>query len=130
MIWKLTPGLSCGLRRIGRVTEGVLLHVAKEVDVVEPMAKFTAALQGKKGVRSIFNVGLEEWRPAEGDQYDLVWAQWCVGHLTDEELVAFLQRCQAVLRPVDGVIVLKENLSTQGADLFDDLDSSVTRYVT
>ena len=107
----------------------MLLHVAKEVDVVEPMAKFTAALQGKKGVRSIFNVGLEEWRPAEGDQYDLVWAQWCVGHLTDEELVAFLQRCQTVLRPVDGVIVLKENLSTQGADLFDDLDSSVTRYV-
>ena len=107
----------------------MLLHVAKEVDVVEPMAKFTAALQGKKGVRSIFNVGLEEWRPTEGVQYDLIWAQWCVGHLTDEELVAFLERCKTVLRSVDGVIVLKENLSTQGADLFDDVDSSVTRYV-
>jgi protein N-terminal methyltransferase len=101
--------------------------VAKRVDVVEPMAKFTAVLQGKAGVRDIFNVGLEEWQPAEGVQYDLVWNQWCVGHLTDEQLVQYLERCKAVLRPESGVIVIKENLSTSGADTFDDLDSSVTR---
>lgn len=102
--------------------------MAEQVDVIEPIAKFTAALQGKSGVRDVFNCGLEDWQPTEGVQYDLVWTQWCVGHLTDEQLVAFLERCKTALTS-DGVIVLKENLCTSGKDLFDDLDSSVTRYV-
>ncbi|KAK3901432.1 S-adenosylmethionine-dependent methyltransferase [Staphylotrichum tortipilum] len=113
---------------IGRVTEGLLLDgIAREVDVIEPIAKFTAALQGKSGVRSIFNMGLQDWNPAEGMQYDLIWIQWCVGHLTDEQLVAFLRRCQAALNPDGGLIVVKENNSTTGEDNFDDVDSSVTR---
>ena len=105
----------------------MLLHVANEVDVVEPVAKFTAAIQGKQGVRTVFNVGLEEWLPSEGIQYSLIWIQWCVGHLTDDQLVQFLKRCKTVLAPADGVIVIKENLSTRGVDDFDDVDSSVTR---
>jgi protein N-terminal methyltransferase len=111
---------------IGRVTDGLLLRLADAVDVVEPMAKFTAALEGRPGVRTIFNVGLEDWRPEEGVRYGLVWTQWCVGHLTDEQLVAYLRRCGEVLDE-GGVVVIKENLSTSGVDLFDDLDSSVTR---
>lgn len=124
------PGIVTNLwvgNRIGRITEGLLVEMAKEVDVVEPIAKFTAALKGKPGVGSIFNVGLEEWEPAEGAQYDLVWNQWCMGHLTDEQLVRYLERCKSVLTPESGVIVIKENLSTSGVDIFDDVDSSVTR---
>lgn len=101
--------------------------MAKQVDVVEPVAKFTVALRGKRGVRNIFNVGLEEWQPVEGVKYDLVWTQWCVGHLTDEQLVRYLERCKVVLNPESGVIVLKENMSTSGVDVFDDMDSTVTR---
>ncbi|KAL2132110.1 hypothetical protein VTI74DRAFT_4199 [Chaetomium olivicolor] len=71
-------------------------------------------------------MGLEEWQPTEAIQYDLIWIQWCVGHLTDEQLVAFLERCKTALNP-DGVIVVKENNSTGGKDEFDDVDSSVTR---
>ena len=41
----------------------------------------------------------------------------------------YLERCKTVLNPDGGVIVLKENLSTSDKDLFDDVDSSVTRYV-
>ncbi len=80
-------------------------------------------------MRNIFNMGLEEWHPDEGVQYDLIWTQWCAGHLTDEQLVEYLQRCKAALNPDGGLIVLKENNSTVGEDVFDDVDSSVTRYV-
>ena len=115
------------LESIGRVTEGLLLGVADEVDVIEPFAKFTAALQGKPGVRHIFNVGLEDWQPGEGVCYDLIWTQWCVGHLNDEQLVAYLKRCSKALSPDGGLIVVKENLSTSGCDYFDEVDKSVTR---
>ncbi|KAF4976805.1 hypothetical protein FZEAL_6586 [Fusarium zealandicum] len=111
---------------IGRVTEGLLLQVAEQVDVIEPVAKFTAALEGKAGVGSIFNVGLEDWAPEDGVAYDLIWTQWCVGQLPDDLLVDYFERCKAALSP-GGVMVLKENLSTNGADEFDELDHSVTR---
>lgn len=101
--------------------------MSQEVDIVEPIAKFTEALQQKSGVRHVFNVGLEEWQPDVGVQYDLVWNQWCVGHLKDEQLVQYLERCKTILTPGNGLIVVKENISTSGVDLFDDQDSSVTR---
>ena len=119
---------------IGRITSGLLLDVAEQVDVIEPVAKFTAKLQGVAGVRDVFNVGLEGWTPAaaetaggDGLVYDLVWNQWCVGHLTDAQLVSYLATCRTVLNPDGGLIVVKENLSTSDGDVFDDLDSSVTR---
>ncbi|KAM6515494.1 hypothetical protein FSOLCH5_009719 [Fusarium solani] len=85
---------------IGRVTEGLLTQVAEKVDIIEPITKFTDVLEGKPG--------------------------WCVGHLPDDLLVEYFERCKSALAP-DGVIVIKENLSTNGVDVFDDLDSSVTR---
>lgn len=117
----------------------MLVDIAETVDVIEPIAKFTASLKGKPGVGEVFNIGLEEWEPAGDEMYDLIWNQWCVGHLTDLQLVEYLVRCKSVLSPggggeagedgrVAGVIVVKENLSTSGEDLFDELDSSVTRY--
>ena len=35
-------------------------------------------------------VGLEDWAPEEG-AYDAIWVQWVVGHLTDDDFVAFFQ---------------------------------------
>jgi protein N-terminal methyltransferase len=112
--------------RIGRVTEGLLLPMTENLDVVEPIAKFTVALREKQGVRQVFTMGLEEWQPEEGVQYDLVWAQWCLGHLTNEQLEQWLERCKMVLTPGTGVIVVKENINF-GSDAFDPVDSSVTR---
>lgn len=112
---------------IGRITEGLLLNVAQEVDVVEPIAKFTQALEKKPGVRRVFNMGLEEWQPSEGDQYDLIWIQWCLGHLKDDQLVQFLERCKSVLTPNSGLIVVKENITSGDNEIFDEQDSAVTR---
>ncbi|GJN82972.1 hypothetical protein VFPFJ_01786 [Purpureocillium lilacinum] len=114
-------------RSIGRVTEGLLLRIAENVDIVEPVSKFTDRLKATTGVRTIFNVGLEDWQPPEGIEYDLIWTQWCLGHLTDSQLVDYLQLCKTVLKPDTGVIVIKENLSTGSVDMFDNEDSSVTR---
>ncbi|EHK41109.1 hypothetical protein TRIATDRAFT_301789 [Trichoderma atroviride IMI 206040] len=125
---KLATALEGGAG-IGRVTEGLLIPLADEVDVIEPVAKFTAGLQGKEGVRHVYNMGLQDWEPVDGLTYDLIWTQWCVGHLTDSQLVGYLKRCQVALNP-GAMIVLKENLSTSGRDVFDELDSSVTREDT
>ncbi|KAI1335511.1 alpha-N-methyltransferase NTM1 [Xylariaceae sp. FL0016] len=119
---------------IGRVTRGLLLDIAETVDIVEPIAKFTMPLKGHEGVGQIFNVGLEEWNPDDGEDvtYDLIWNQWCLGHLDDQQLVAYLVRCKSALSvdedgKAKGIIFVKENLSTSDADVFDELDSSVTR---
>lgn len=102
--------------------------MSEVVDIVEPIAKFCENLKEKDGVGFIFNVGLEDWSPsgAEEFKYDLIWNQWCLGHLTDAQLLVYLEKCGKALRQ-GGWIAVKENMSTSGEDIFDELDSSVTR---
>lgn len=123
----LSRGVDCGAG-IGRVTAGFLSTVCETVDVVEPVEKFAqeAKVSGKAAVGNVYVSGLEDWRPEE--HYDLFWNQWCLGHLTDRQLVDYLRRCKEVLTG-DGWIVIKENVSThaEGKDMYDELDSSVTR---
>jgi protein N-terminal methyltransferase len=130
--WKIVgTGELTRLSRIGRITEGLLFGIAETVDIVEPIAKFTDALKSKEGVGRIWNVGLEEW-DFDGDdvqesmKYDLIWNQWCLGHITDTQLVDYLKKCGRALKR-GGWIVVKENLSTLDGDVFDETDSSVTR---
>lgn len=138
---------------IGRITKGLLMGVARTVDVVEPVKKFTdelvASLQeegsqsaGKGEVGKIVNLGLQDWVPERG-AYNLIWNQWCLGHLTDAQLVDYLKRCkEGLVKPCaepktdteqnlsqTGWIVVKENLSSDifKQDIYDDEDSSVTR---
>jgi protein N-terminal methyltransferase len=71
----------------------------------------------------------------EDGGFDVVWCQWCLGHLSDADLVAFFRRCRAALRePRNSVVVVKENLCRDGKDgapraVFDESDSSLTRFV-
>jgi protein N-terminal methyltransferase len=139
---------------IGRITKGLLMRVARTVDVVEPVEKFTdelvremdehfdgGAMGGKIG--EVVNLGLQDWVPEEG-AYDLIWNQWCLGHLTDAQLIVYLRRCKDGLRKASAVpgveaeghngmggwIVVKENLSSdpKKSDIYDEEDSSVTRH--
>ncbi|EGX90742.1 DUF858 domain protein [Cordyceps militaris CM01] len=109
------------------ITTNLLLHVADEVDVVEPVARFTEPLKGTKGVRQIYNVGLEEWQPIQGTKYDIIWTQWCLGYLTDAQILKYLEVCKTVLTPESGLLIVKENVSSGLEDLFDAADNSVTR---
>ncbi|KAJ5120366.1 uncharacterized protein N7515_009754 [Penicillium bovifimosum] len=127
---KFSQGLDCGAG-VGRVTEGLLSQVCEMVDAVEPIAKFTQVMKEsqlkKDGViGSIYTCGLEGFTPEK--RYDLIWVQWCAGHLTDSQLVDFTVRSRKSLTE-NGLMVFKENLSTSitGKDLYDSQDSSVTR---
>ncbi|EUC42842.1 hypothetical protein COCMIDRAFT_102464 [Bipolaris oryzae ATCC 44560] len=130
---------------IGRITKGLLLGVSEKVDVVEPVKKFTDELvqslaseeqkEGRGQLGEVINLGLQDWIPEPG-VYNVIWNQWCLGHLTDAQLVVYLERCKQGLKPpTEGqdtfrsCIIVKENLSTdiKHKDLYDDEDSSVTR---
>lgn len=77
--------------------------------------------------------------PENESGYDVIWCQWCLGHLSDELLVDFLKRCKQSLRSktkgtgeLEGVIIVKENacsereLGVPRVD-FDGSDSTLTR---
>lgn len=125
---KLKRVVDCGAG-IGRITNGFLCKVAETVDVVEPVKSFTDQIK-VENVGEVYNVGLEEWEPEKDGlgPYDLIWNQWCVGQLSDAELVKYLKRLPPVLTQ-GGWIVVKENLSNHhlDEDVFDEVDSSVTR---
>ncbi|KAL4918661.1 alpha-N-methyltransferase NTM1 [Aspergillus aurantiobrunneus] len=130
---KLDQGVDCGAG-VGRVTEGFLSHVCKVVDAVEPVEKFTqvlneSALKRSNVIGDVYTVGLEDWNPDK--KYDLIWIQFCVGHLNDLQLLEFIKRCRAALTG-SGVLVVKENLSTdtENNDMYDEVDSSVSRTDT
>ncbi|PVI05001.1 hypothetical protein DM02DRAFT_517585 [Periconia macrospinosa] len=146
---RLNRVADCGAG-VGRVTNGFLRNVADTVDVVEPVVKFTDAIardgdnnnthdssrkeedtpRGRIG--EIINLGLQDWHPSP-NTYDLIWNQWCLGHLTDAQLVEYLVRCKAGLvqgsSATPAWIVVKENMSTDAwkRDIYDEVDSSVTR---
>ncbi|KAA8648198.1 hypothetical protein EYZ11_000574 [Aspergillus tanneri] len=127
---KLKLAVDCGAG-VGRVTEGFLSHVCEVTDVVEPVAKFTqvlhdGALKRSGVVGDIYTLGIESWNPDK--KYDLIWTQFCVGHLTDIQLLQYFIRCRGALTET-GIVVVKENMSTDphGDDMYDDEDSSVTR---
>lgn len=44
---------------------------------------------------TFFKKGLQKFTP-ETNVYDVIWVQWVLGHLTDEDLVSFLKRCKSV----------------------------------
>ncbi|KAG0667942.1 Alpha N-terminal protein methyltransferase 1 [Maudiozyma exigua] len=120
---------------IGRVTKNMLSKQCDIVDLVEPVKPFCEQMeielsdlksQGKIG--EIFQVGMQDWTPEEG-KYWIIWCQWCVGHLPDEQLILFFKRCIKGLQP-NGTIIIKENNTPSNHDDFDDTDSSVTRSDT
>jgi protein N-terminal methyltransferase len=84
-------------------------------------------------------VGYQPVRPVDeiGMGFDVIWCQWCLGHLSDDDLVAFLRRSHAALKVKEkgkSLIVVKENLCSDLDDgtprtVFDEQDSSLTRSV-
>ncbi|KAF5358371.1 hypothetical protein D9756_001522 [Leucocoprinus leucothites] len=87
-------------------------------------------------VQFLDRIGYEPPRPQDdiGMGYDVIWCQWCLGHLSNEDLVGFFKRCKTALKePNKGnsVIIVKENCCPDHAGeatiSFDEEDSSLTR---
>jgi len=86
------------------------------------------------GVRFLDRIGYEALESQDDTGFDVIWCQWCLGHLSNEDLVKFFRRCKAALKERekgDSVIVVKENCCSDDDDqatiTFDDEDSSLTR---
>lgn len=123
--------LDCGAG-IGRVTKRVLIPEYEIVDAVEQDAKFANKIREFVGASprlgEIFNEGLQEFTPKPG-KYDLIWTQWVLGHLTDDDFIAFFKRCARGLSK-NGMIIVKENVTaTSPVAELDANDSSVTRPI-
>jgi len=107
--------LDCGAG-VGRVTENVLLHVAETVHLVEVsdrlLVKAKAKLSTNAARVELTQASLREFAPPP-DSYNLVWAQWVLGHLTDTDVVGLLSRCRASLRP-GGAVGVKDNTASPG----------------
>jgi len=121
--------LDCGAG-IGRISKNLFLPLFVKVDMVELNGDFIeqaktefAALPDGSKLDRCFVSGLQDFTPNPGE-YDVIWSQWVLGHLTDDHLVEFFRRCKAGLAP-NGMMVVKENVSKNLE--FDDLDSSFTR---
>lgn len=104
----------------------------KTVDLVEQDEKFCnkarETLENSGHLGEIFNVGLQEFNGGN-NKYDVVWSQWVLGHLTDEDLVNFFKRISAMLDK-NGMFVVKENFTKDDKVIVDETDSSVTRPVS
>ncbi|RDX69061.1 Alpha N-terminal protein methyltransferase 1, partial [Mucuna pruriens] len=126
--------LDCG-SGIGRVTKNLLIRHFNEVDLLEPVSHFLETAretlapgnQTNSDLHKAVNfycVPLQDFTPDTG-RYDIIWIQWCIGHLTDEDFVSFFKRAKVGLKP-GGMFVLKENIARSGFVL-DNEDRSVTR---
>ncbi|KAI3436982.1 uncharacterized protein J3R85_005921, partial [Psidium guajava] len=128
--------LDCG-SGIGRVTKNLLIRFFTEVDLLEPVSHFleaarqtlvpesSSAIENK--ATNFFCVPLQEFTPDVG-RYDVIWIQWCSGHLADDDFVSFFVRAKAGLKP-GGLFVLKDNIARSGFVL-DKGDRSITRSDT
>jgi protein N-terminal methyltransferase len=125
--------VDCGAG-IGRITKNLLTKLFTKTDLVDPIESFNKDVMEGEFLRvereagkigQVFTMGLQHFAPEKG-KYSVIWNQWCLGHLTDADLVDYLKRCREGLVPDGGVIIVKENLAWR-EDNFDGMDSSFTR---
>ena len=70
-------------------------------------------------------VGLQEFQFEV--KYDIVWVQWVLCYLTDQDLITFLHKCKAnLVDPVNGMVFVKENVHDTSFYV-DKEDNSVVR---
>lgn len=114
---------------IGRVSRDVISKFAPAVDILEPagpLIEKAREIQDIVHVNKFFQMGIQDFDFPTDYKYWCIWCQWCVGQVPDAVLVDFLKKCKENLQE-GGIIIVKENNSTSDEDIFDDVDSSVTR---
>ncbi|KAK9888924.1 hypothetical protein WA026_001144 [Henosepilachna vigintioctopunctata] len=122
--------LDCGAG-IGRITKHLLVDLFEKVDLVDQNKAFldqAVKYIGPQFLHKIGNFyccGLQMFIP-EPCKYDVIWVQWVLGHLTNFHLIKFLMMCRKGLKP-NGVIIVKENVTSTDTVELDEKDSSYTR---
>lgn len=90
--------LDCGAG-IGRITKYLLLPHFNKVDVIEPDKKFIKEIlnfvgEHKSNVETLYQISLQDFKAEK--KYDIIWNQWVLGYLKDEDLITFLLTCRWV----------------------------------
>ena len=99
---------------VGRVTRGVLLPAVSHVTLVDQSAKWLRAAKtylAEDASRCTFvQSKLEDYHPhlSDKDKFDIIWIQWTLQYLIDQDVVELLKRLSLCLLN-EGVLVLKEN---------------------
>lgn len=124
-----TFALDCGAG-IGRITRNLLIKSFKHVDLVEQNPKFLEVAKISLGnyssrIGQYYPIGLQNFCPVT-NKYDLIWCQWVLGHLQDDDLINFFKKCSLGLRK-NGILVVKENITSSHNLEIDKEDSSITR---
>eukprot|EP00347_Sterkiella_histriomuscorum_P023272 403335282 len=118
--------LDCGAG-IGRVTKSVLLDRFDFIDLVEPsQVQLDKAREyiGSDKVQNLYCKGLQEFEFEH--KYDVIWLQWVLCYLTDDDLVQFLKKCGENLTDENSLIFVKENVH-ESSFYVDKDDNSVVR---
>jgi protein N-terminal methyltransferase len=122
--------LDCGAG-IGRVSKQLLMPLFGTVDLVESQPKFlkraAQLLSSEAAYGEAFCSPLQTF-DLPRQRYHVIWVQWVLGYLTDDDVVSFLRRCQKALLP-RGLLYIKENVLVDDhvATVADHYDPSVTR---
>uniref|UniRef100_T1IR29 Alpha N-terminal protein methyltransferase 1 n=1 Tax=Strigamia maritima TaxID=126957 RepID=T1IR29_STRMM len=121
--------LDCG-SGIGRVSKHLLLRLVKTVDLLDQNQvyldeSYNYLAEDAAGIDRRVCMGLQNFIP-DANRYDLVWCQWVLMQLRDDDVVDFFRRCSSGLTK-NGLIVLKENITSSGDIEIDETDSSVAR---
>lgn len=121
--------LDCGAG-IGRITKNLLIKHFKHVDLVEQNPKFLEVAKislenCSSRIGQYYPIGLQNFCPIE-NKYDIIWCQWVLGHLQDDDLIEFFKKCTSGLKK-NGILVVKENVTSSNNLEIDKEDSSVTR---
>lgn len=113
---------------IGRVSKHLLIPIFNKVDILEQDEHFANSVKEYVGISdklgTIYNQGLQEFVPTIS--YDVIWCQWVLGYLTNDDFVKFFERCGQALNK-NGVVIVKDNITSTDLVDFDEEDSSVTR---
>ena len=86
-----------------------------------------AARCRRRALAACHTVALQAFAPPAGRAYAVVWVQWTLNYLTDDDVAAFLRRAAAALEP-GGAVVVKESVAREGRGFYADAsEASITR---
>ncbi|KAL0212300.1 hypothetical protein RCL1_005926 [Eukaryota sp. TZLM3-RCL] len=122
---------------IGRITKKVLMPIFQNArfSMLEPSQRFLDKSVEYFGafdsrVEQRFCLGFQDFPAlslALGNLfYDIIFIQWVLLYLTDEDIIESLKACKNHLPP-NGAIFVKENCNNHGELYYDESDCSVTR---
>lgn len=108
--------IDCGAG-IGRVTSSVLLNYFKECDIMEQDVKYVGfcrdAFKNEEKVKNIYQSSFQNFIFEKDRKYNLIWIQWCLENLDDDDLKEFMVKCKNALDK-DGLVIVKENIVMKG----------------